>query len=54
VCYDLAPPLLGEHNAKILCDRLGLSDAECRQLQEDGIIGPCNFPDDVLTMAALS
>jgi crotonobetainyl-CoA:carnitine CoA-transferase CaiB-like acyl-CoA transferase len=40
VVYDLAPPLLGEHNAEILRNRLGLAESDLRQLQEAGIIGP--------------
>lgn len=31
-------PLLGEHNAEIWCDELGLSPAELAELQADGIV----------------
>jgi crotonobetainyl-CoA:carnitine CoA-transferase CaiB-like acyl-CoA transferase len=33
------PPTLGEHNHEILSGMLGLSDAEIKQLERDGIIG---------------
>lgn len=51
VAYDLAPPLLGEHNAEVLGYWLGLPEEECRQLQEAGVVGPCQFPKAALKVA---
>jgi crotonobetainyl-CoA:carnitine CoA-transferase CaiB-like acyl-CoA transferase len=36
--YRLPPPLLGEHTAEILGERLGLSEAELSALREKGVI----------------
>ena len=33
------PPLLGEHNAEVLSELLGLSDDEITQLETDQVIG---------------
>lgn len=38
--HQLAPPLLGEHTAEILHQRLGLEASEVRALGERGIVGP--------------
>ncbi len=35
----LPAPMLGQHNAQVLGGLLGLSDAELKQLEEDGLIG---------------
>ena len=32
-------PTLGQHNHELLCDLIGLSEAEYRSLEADGIIG---------------
>ena len=37
--YTLAPPLLGEHTANVLRERLGLDDAMLRDLAARGVIG---------------
>ena len=37
--YTLAPPLLGEHTANVLRERLGLDDAVLRDLAARGVIG---------------
>jgi crotonobetainyl-CoA:carnitine CoA-transferase CaiB-like acyl-CoA transferase len=37
--YNLAPPLLGEHNREILGEMLGLSKQELLNLAEKGVIG---------------
>jgi formyl-CoA transferase len=37
--YALAPPLLGEHTANVLRERLGLDDAMLRDLAARGVIG---------------
>lgn len=37
--YTLAPPLLGEHTANVLRERLGLDDATLRDLAARGVIG---------------
>ena len=37
--YVLAPPLLGEHTANVLRERLGLDDAMLRDLAARGVIG---------------
>lgn len=34
-----AGPDLGQHNVEVLCGELGLSEAELRQLQDQGIVG---------------
>ncbi len=44
VVYRQAPPQLGEHNGEILADRLHLTTAECRILEEAGIIGGLPAP----------
>ncbi len=36
---DLPPPLLGEHTARVLSERLALSDAVVSRLAADGVIG---------------
>ena len=36
--YDRPAPLLGQHNAAVFCDRLGLSRAELVQLRQTGVI----------------
>ena len=38
VCYDRAPPLLGEHTDEVLRERLGYSDAEIASLRKDEVI----------------
>ena len=38
VCYDKAPPLLGEHTEEVLRERLGYSDAEIASLRENEVI----------------
>jgi len=37
--YRRAPPLLGEHTAMVLRERLGLTDATLVDLAADGVIG---------------
>ena len=37
--YQRAPPMLGEHSAELLRERLGLTDAEIAKLVDDGVIG---------------
>ena len=32
-------PTLGQHNHELLCDLIGVSEAEYRRLEADGIIG---------------
>ena len=32
-------PALGQHNHELLCDLIGVSEAEYRSLEADGIIG---------------
>lgn len=44
VKYDLAPPLLGEHNDEILNGLLGLCEKECRALETAGVLGSCALP----------
>jgi crotonobetainyl-CoA:carnitine CoA-transferase CaiB-like acyl-CoA transferase len=39
VSYGLAPPLLGEHTAEILGERLGFADAAIAELARRGIVG---------------
>jgi crotonobetainyl-CoA:carnitine CoA-transferase CaiB-like acyl-CoA transferase len=39
VTYRHAPPLLGEHTAEVLSDRLGLDEAEIAELRDRGVIG---------------
>ena len=39
VAYDLPPPLLGEHTAAVLRERLALSDAAIADLAARGVIG---------------
>jgi crotonobetainyl-CoA:carnitine CoA-transferase CaiB-like acyl-CoA transferase len=39
VSYDLAPPLLGEHTAEILGERLGFADATIAELARRGVVG---------------
>jgi crotonobetainyl-CoA:carnitine CoA-transferase CaiB-like acyl-CoA transferase len=34
-----AAPTLGQHNAEVLRELLGLSEAEIKALQDDGVIG---------------
>lgn len=41
VQYNLAPPLLGEHNTEILGGMLGLSEQDRLCLVEQGIVGAC-------------
>jgi crotonobetainyl-CoA:carnitine CoA-transferase CaiB-like acyl-CoA transferase len=38
VCYEKAPPLLGEHTFEVLQERLGYSDAEIEVLRKDEVI----------------
>lgn len=38
VCYEKAPPLLGEHTVEVLKERLGYSDAKINILRQDGDI----------------
>jgi len=38
VCYEKAPPLLGEHTVEVLRERLGYSDAEIASLRKDEVI----------------
>lgn len=38
MCYDRAPPLLGEHTVEILRDVLGISPAEISTLRETGVV----------------
>jgi crotonobetainyl-CoA:carnitine CoA-transferase CaiB-like acyl-CoA transferase len=38
VCYDKAPPLLGEHTFEVLQECLGYSDAEIEVLRKDEVI----------------
>jgi crotonobetainyl-CoA:carnitine CoA-transferase CaiB-like acyl-CoA transferase len=38
VCYDKAPPLLGEHTFEVLRERLGYSDAEIDGLRKNEVI----------------
>jgi len=38
VCYEKAPPLLGEHTEEVLRERLGYSDAEIASLRENEVI----------------
>jgi crotonobetainyl-CoA:carnitine CoA-transferase CaiB-like acyl-CoA transferase len=38
VCYEKAPPLLGEHTDEVLRERLGYSDAEIASLRKDEVI----------------
>ncbi len=37
--FSSPPPLLGQHNTEVFRDELGLSDAEIRALESDGVIG---------------
>ena len=39
VSYGLAPPLLGEHTAEILGERLGFADATIAELARRGVVG---------------
>ena len=39
VAYELAPPLLGEHTAEVLAERLGFADATIAELARRGIVG---------------
>ena len=39
IAYDRAPPLLGEHTAQVLRERLALSDARIAELAASGVIG---------------
>jgi crotonobetainyl-CoA:carnitine CoA-transferase CaiB-like acyl-CoA transferase len=39
LAYDRAPPLLGEHTAAVLSQRLGMGDARLRELAQAGVIG---------------
>jgi crotonobetainyl-CoA:carnitine CoA-transferase CaiB-like acyl-CoA transferase len=36
--YNRAPPLLGEHTARVLEERLDISAAECARLNAAGVI----------------
>ena len=36
---DHPAPMLGQHNAEILCGTMGVSRDELRQLEADGVIG---------------
>ena len=38
VCYEKAPPLLGEHTVEVLRGRLGYSDAEIASLRKNEVI----------------
>jgi crotonobetainyl-CoA:carnitine CoA-transferase CaiB-like acyl-CoA transferase len=38
LAYDRAPPLLGEHTATVLCDRLGLDAAAVKSLADRGVV----------------
>ncbi len=38
VSYRLPPPVLGEHTAAVLQERLGLSEADVRQLRDAGVV----------------
>jgi crotonobetainyl-CoA:carnitine CoA-transferase CaiB-like acyl-CoA transferase len=38
VCYEKAPPLLGEHTEEVLRERLGYSDAEIASLRKNEVI----------------
>jgi len=38
VCYEKAPPLLGEHTVEVLQDWLSYSDAEIKALRQDQVI----------------
>jgi crotonobetainyl-CoA:carnitine CoA-transferase CaiB-like acyl-CoA transferase len=38
VCYEKAPPLLGEHTIEVLQERLGYSDAEIEVLRKNEVI----------------
>jgi crotonobetainyl-CoA:carnitine CoA-transferase CaiB-like acyl-CoA transferase len=38
VCYEKAPPLLGEHTIEVLQERLGYSDAQIEVLRKDEVI----------------
>jgi len=38
VCYEKAPPLLGEHTVEVLRERLGYSDAEIEVLRKNEVI----------------
>lgn len=38
--YRQAPPALGEHNAEVLGQVLGLSEQQCLDLRAQGIVGP--------------
>jgi crotonobetainyl-CoA:carnitine CoA-transferase CaiB-like acyl-CoA transferase len=38
VCYEKAPPLLGEHTVEVLQERLGYSDAKIETLRNEKVI----------------
>lgn len=38
-CWHSPAPMLGEHNHEVLCDELGLSDAEYAALEDAAVIG---------------
>jgi crotonobetainyl-CoA:carnitine CoA-transferase CaiB-like acyl-CoA transferase len=39
IAYELAPPLLGEHTAEVLAERLGFADATIAELARRDIVG---------------
>ena len=38
-------PTLGQHNHELLCDLIGVSEAEYQRLEADGIIGTAYAED---------
>jgi crotonobetainyl-CoA:carnitine CoA-transferase CaiB-like acyl-CoA transferase len=38
VAYDRGPPLLGEHTAAVLAEKLGLDAGDCARLKEAGVV----------------
>lgn len=39
------PPLLGQHTFEVLCDVLGVSEVDCRRLEEEGVVATADAYD---------